>query len=39
VGGSGRVEISAMAMGTVVWDQGQVRVDAVGLQGEPQISI
>jgi len=35
----GRVEVPAMGVGTLVWDQGQVRVDAVGLQGEPQINI
>lgn len=31
----GKVEIPAMATGTLVWDQGQVYVDAVGLQGKP----
>ncbi len=35
----GRVEVPGMGVGTVVWDQGQVSVDAVGLQGEPQITI
>ena len=35
----GQVEVQAMAVGTVVWDQGQVSVDAVGLQGEPKITI
>lgn len=35
----GRVEVRAMGVGTLVWDQGQVSVDAVGLQGEPLISI
>jgi len=28
----GKVEIPAMGTGTLVWDQGQVNVDAVGLQ-------
>jgi hypothetical protein len=35
----GRVDVPAMAVGTLVWDQGQVRVDAVSLQGQPRISI
>ncbi len=36
---NGRVEVPGMAVGTVVWDQGKVSVDAVDLQGEPQIII
>lgn len=31
------VEIAAMGAGTVVWDNGQVTVEAVGLQGEPVV--
>jgi hypothetical protein len=33
----GSVEVAAMGTGTVVWDNGQVTVEAVGLQGEPMI--
>jgi hypothetical protein len=31
----GSVEIAAMGTGTLVWDNGQVTVEAVGLRGEP----
>jgi len=31
----GSVEIAAMGTGTLVWDNGEVTVEAVGLQGEP----
>lgn len=34
----GKVEIDAMGMGTVVWDDGKVRVEAVSLQGTPRIT-
>ncbi|MBN1247036.1 MAG: hypothetical protein JXC32_05220, partial [Anaerolineae bacterium] len=34
----GKVEIQAMATGVVVWDRGDVSVDAVGLQGEPVVT-
>jgi hypothetical protein len=34
----GSVEITAMGTGTLVWDNGQVTVEAVGLQGAPVIS-
>ncbi|MBN1878427.1 MAG: hypothetical protein JXA33_29690 [Anaerolineae bacterium] len=32
-----RVEIAAMGTGIVVWDNGEVVVEAVGLKGEPKI--
>jgi hypothetical protein len=31
----GRVEIPEMGIGTVVWDNGRVTVEAVGVKGEP----
>jgi hypothetical protein len=34
----GRVEIPAMGMGTVVWDNGQIIVDAIGVQGDVRIT-
>jgi hypothetical protein len=34
----GTVEIEAMGTGTVVWDNGLVTVEAVGLQGAPRVS-
>ena len=34
----GRVAVAGMAAGCVVWDQGQVSVEAVVLQGEPQVT-
>jgi hypothetical protein len=34
----GQVEIEAMATGTVIWQDGEVTVNAVGLQGEPRIT-
>ena len=33
----GKVEVEAMGTGTVVWDDGTVTVEAVGLQGTPQV--
>lgn len=33
----GRVDVEAMGTGTVVWDNGQVAVEAVGLRGQPVI--
>ena len=33
----GSVEIEAMGTGTVVWDSGQVSVEAVGLRGTPNV--
>lgn len=33
----GSVEVEAMGTGTVLWDEGLVNVDAVGLQGTPSI--
>ena len=33
----GQVEIEAMATGTVIWQDGEVTVEAVGLQGKPKI--
>lgn len=33
----GRVDVEAMAVGTVVWDNGRVSVEAVGLEGTPKI--
>jgi len=32
---NGSVEISAMGTGTVVWDNGEVTIDAIDLEGEP----
>ena len=32
---NGSVEISAMGTGTVVWDNGEVTIDAVNLEGKP----
>lgn len=34
----GRVDIEATGTGTVVWDNGQVAVEAVDLRGEPIIN-
>jgi hypothetical protein len=34
----GRVDIEAMGTGTVVWDNGQVTIEAVDLRGEPIIN-
>jgi hypothetical protein len=34
----GSVEIAAMGTGTLVWDNGEVTVEAVGLQGEPVVN-
>jgi hypothetical protein len=34
----GRVEIAGMGVGTVVWDNGRVAVEAVGVRGEPAIT-
>ncbi len=34
----GKVEVDAMAAGTIVWDKGQVTVEAVGLQGQPRVT-
>ena len=33
----GNVEIAAMGTGTLVWDNGEVTVEAVGLQGKPAV--
>ena len=33
----GSVEIAAMGTGTLVWDNGQVAVEAIGLQGAPVV--
>jgi len=33
----GRVEVEALELGTVIWEDGQVKIDAVGLRGEPRI--
>jgi hypothetical protein len=35
---NGKVEIEAMGTGTVYWDNGLVTIQAVDLQGEPQVS-
>ena len=35
----GRVEVPEMGIGTVVWDNGQVTVEAVGLKGKPVVSV
>jgi hypothetical protein len=35
----GRVEVAAMGVGTLTWDNGKVNIEAVGLQGEPRVSI
>jgi len=34
----GSVEVAAMGTGTLVWDNGEVTVEAVGLQGEPIVN-
>lgn len=34
----GTVEVPAMGVGTLVWDQGKVSLDAVDVQGEPRVS-
>lgn len=34
----GKVEVDAMGTGTVVWDGGKVRVEAVSLQGNPRVT-
>ena len=34
----GKVEIAAITVGTVFWDNGKVTVDAVGLQGKPRVT-
>jgi hypothetical protein len=34
----GQVEIDAIQLGTVVWDDGKVTVDAIGIKGTPQVS-
>jgi len=34
----GRVDIEAMGIGTIVWHNGQVTVEAIGLRGEPTVS-
>jgi hypothetical protein len=34
----GKVEIEAMGTGTVLWDNGAVSVDAIGLRGIPMIT-
>jgi len=33
----GRVEVPEMGIGTVVWDNGRVTVEAVGVKGEPLV--
>jgi hypothetical protein len=33
----GRVEIQSIACGTLVWEDGQVNVEAVGLEGQPTV--
>jgi len=33
----GKVEIEAITVGTVFWDNGKVTIDALGLQGKPRI--
>jgi hypothetical protein len=35
---AGKVEIEAIQVGTVVWDDGRVTVDAIGIQGTPQVT-
>ena len=35
----GRVEVEAMGTGIVVWDNGQVQVEAVGLSGAPRVTL
>ncbi len=35
---NGRVEIEAMGTGTVVWKDGKVTVDAIGLMGNPSVT-
>jgi hypothetical protein len=34
----GSVELDGIATGTIVWDNGQVRIEAIGLKGEPKIT-
>lgn len=34
----GQVRIVELKAGTVVWDKGQVTIDAIGLRGEPEIT-
>jgi hypothetical protein len=34
----GEVEIGAIQVGTVVWDNGKVTVDAVGIDGPPRVT-
>ena len=34
----GQVRIEELKAGTVVWDKGQVTIDAIGLRGEPEIT-
>ena len=34
----GKVEIAAIKVGTVYWDNGKVTVDAIGIEGTPQVS-
>jgi hypothetical protein len=35
----GKVELDAMGTGTLVWDNGQVKVEAVGLSGTPRVTL
>ena len=34
----GKVEIDAIQVGTVYWDNGKVTVDAVGMKGTPRVA-
>jgi hypothetical protein len=34
----GQVKIDAIQLGTIVWDNGRVTVDAIGVKGTPQVS-
>lgn len=35
---NGKVEIESLTCGTIIWDNGKVTVDALNLQGAPQIT-
>ena len=35
----GEVDLAGITVGTVVWQQGAVTVEALGLQGEPEITV
>lgn len=35
---NGKVEIDALSTGTIVWDNGKVTINAIGLEGTPRIT-